>query len=222
MKKHIKAMIKKSKENPDTQITAFILEGFAEQGFEIVSKKDLKKTKKTIKRLHSQINELVHDNWQIQMRLYDQGLATINPENTNVYNSSRAEVNPITTQAETAGLRQGAEANEQESISAIMDSLDAHINHITKILDRAELTRIEFELNEMDRMLDEPNAGIEDTASAEAIQCYLKHLQAEPGTTPLQARLLALHEIAQTVPETGYDHYWIDVYEYLRTMQFTL
>lgn len=221
MKKHIKEIIRQAKLDGNAEITAMVMVHFRDQGFELVSKKDLKKTKKTIKRLHSQINELVNDNWQIQMRLYDQGLATINPENTNVFNSSRAEVNPITTQAETAGLRQGAEANEQESISAIMDSLDAHINHITKILDRAELTRIEFELNEMDRMLDEPNAGNEDTASAEAIQCYLKHLQAEPGTTPLQARLLALHEIAQTVPETGYDHYWIDVYEYLRTMQFT-
>ena len=222
MKKHIKAMIKKSKENPDTQITAFILEGFAEQGFEIVSKKDLKKNNKKIKWALKQINELVNDNWQIAMRSYEAGLATTDPENTNVAISSSNSVNPITTQAETAGLRQGAEANEQEAISAIMNSLDAHINHITKILDRAELTRIEFELNEMDAMLDEPNAGIEDTAYEEAIQCYLKHLLAKLGTTPLQARLLALHEIAQTVPETGYDHYWIDVYEYLRTMQFTL
>ena len=220
MKKHIKAMIKKSKENPDTQITAFILEGFAEQGFEIVSKKDLKKNNKKIKWALKQINELVNDNWQIAMRSYEAGLATTDPENTNVAISSSNSVNPITTQAETAGLRQGAEANEQEVISAIMDSLDAHINHITKILDRAELTRIQAELDEQDRLLDEPAEINEDPAQQEAISTYLR--QIAEGYSPFQARLVAMIEIQRKVEESEYEAYWIDTYNYLRTMQFTL
>ena len=225
MKKHIKAIIRQAKQDDDTTITAIVLEHFEKQGFEIVSKKDLKKTKKTIKNLHSQINELVDDNWQIQMKLYESGIATINPENTNVEAETPKAETLISTQARTAGARQGAEAIDVEldadaSITAIMDSLDDHIDKMTKTLDDANLTRIKFELDEQDALLDEPMDDIDDPALDEAVDLYIKYI--EMHHTPYQARMLALLEINEKIEESGYDTYWIDVYNYLKLLKFTM
>jgi hypothetical protein len=74
MKKHMKAMIRQAKQNDDTTITALVLTHFKDQGFEIVAKKDLKAMEKLNKLYKSQIADLVHDNWEIQMRLYEAGL----------------------------------------------------------------------------------------------------------------------------------------------------
>jgi hypothetical protein len=221
MKKHMKEIIRQAKQDDDTTITAIVLEHFRDQGFEIVSKKDLKKTKKTIKQLNSTINELVHDNWEIAMRLYESEIANIDQENTNVYISSKADVNPITTQAETAGLRQGADAKEMEmEIDVIINSLDNHINKMTKVIDDANLTRIKFELDEQEAMLDEPMDQIDDPAMDEAVNLYMYYI--EMDHTPYQARLMALLHVKEKIEDTGYEAYWIDVYNNLKLVKFTI
>ena len=220
MKKHIEEIIRQACEHSETKITEMVMVHFRDLGFELVKRKDLKKQEKTIKKLHSQINELVHGNWQIAMKLYESQLSTIDQENTNVAISSSNSINPITTQAETAGLRQGAEANEQEAISAIMNSLDNHINKMTKTLDDANLTRIKFELDEQEALLDEPMDQIDDPALDEAVDLYMYYI--EINHTPYQARLMALLHVKEKIEDSGYEAYWIDVYNYLKLVKFTM
>jgi hypothetical protein len=71
MKKYMKAIIRQAKQNDDTKSTAWVLTHFKDQGFELVLKKDLKAMEKLNKLYKSQIADLVHDNWEIQMRLYE-------------------------------------------------------------------------------------------------------------------------------------------------------
>jgi hypothetical protein len=219
MKKHIKEIIRQAKQDGNAEITAMVLEHFEKQGFELVSKKDLKKQEKTIKQLNSTINELVHDNWQIAMRLYEAGLHTNNPENTTIEAKTPETETLISTQAETAGLRQGAEAMEME-IDVIINSLDNHINKMTKVIDDANLTRIKFELDEQEAMLDEPMDQIDDPALDEAVNLYMYYI--EMGHTPYQARLMALLHVKEKIEDTGYEAYWIDVYNHLKLVKFTI
>ena len=212
-------MIRQAKQDDDTQITATVLAHFKDQGFEMVLKSDLKKQEKTIKKLHSQINELVHDNWEIAMRLYEAGLGAVDPENTAVEAQKFREETLNTTQAETAGVRRSAEAMEQE-IDAIMLHLDTHINRMTKVIDDANLTRIKFNLDEQDALLDEPMEVVEDPALDEAVDIYMYYI--EMGHVPYQARRIALLFIKEKVEESEYDHYWIDVYNHLREIKFTI
>ena len=71
MKKHIKQIIRQAKQDGNAEITAFVMAHFKKQGFELVLKKDLKAMEKLNKLYKSQITDLVHDNWEIQMRLYE-------------------------------------------------------------------------------------------------------------------------------------------------------
>lgn len=71
MKKHMKAIIRQAEKAGDSKITAWVLTHFKDQGFELVLKKDLKAMEKLNKLYKSQIADLVHDNWEIQMRLYE-------------------------------------------------------------------------------------------------------------------------------------------------------
>jgi len=225
MKKHINEVIRQAGEHSETKITEMVMTHFRDLGFELVKRKDLKKQEKTIKNLHSQINELVHDNWQIQMKLYESGLGTIGLENTNVEASKFGEETLISTQAVTEGARQGGEANDVEldadaSITAIMNSLDSHIDKMTKTLDDANYTRIKFELDEMEAILDEPDAGMEDPALDEAVDLYMYYI--EIGHVPYQARLMALLHVKEKIEDSGYEAYWIDVYNYLKLLKFTM
>jgi len=70
----MKAVIRLAKASDDTQITAAVLTHFKDQGFELVSKKDVKAMEKLNKLYKRQINDLVDVNWEIQMRLYEVGL----------------------------------------------------------------------------------------------------------------------------------------------------
>lgn len=216
----MKAVIRQAEKDGDAKITAWVLTHFKKQGFELVAKKDVKAMEKLNKLYKSQIADLVHDNWEIQMRLYEVELIAKDPENTNVEASKFGEETLISTQARTAGLRQGAEANEQEAISAIMKCLDNHIDEITKVLDRAELTRIKANLDEQDRLLDEPMDQIDDPALDEAVDLHMYYLQLH--RTPYLARLTALLFVKQKVEDSGYDHYWIDVYNYLKLLKYTM
>jgi len=225
MKKHINEVIRQAGEHSETKITEMVMTHFRDLGFELVKRKDLKKQEKTIKNLHSQINELVHDNWQIQMKLYESGLGTIGLENTNVEASKFGEETLISTQAVTEGARQGGEANDVEldadaSITAIMNSLDSHIDKMTKTLDDANYTRIKFELDEMEAILDEPDAGMEDPALDEAVDLYMYYI--EIGHVPYQARLMALLHVKEKIEDSGYEAYWIDVYNYLKLLKFAM
>jgi hypothetical protein len=71
MKTHIKQIIRQAKQDGNAEITAFVMAHFKDQGFELVAKKDLKAMEKLNKLYKSQIADLVHDNWEIQMRLYE-------------------------------------------------------------------------------------------------------------------------------------------------------
>ena len=91
---------------------------------------------------------------------------------------------------------------------------------MTKTLDDANLTRIKFELDEQDRLLDEPMDQIDDPALDEAVDLYMYYLQLHH--TPYQARLMALLTVKEKVEGTGYDSYYIDVYNHLKLLKFTM
>ena len=216
MKKHIKEIIRQAGEQQETKITEIVMIHFRDLGFELVKTKDLKKQKKKVRNQNAIITELIHENYAMSKALINAGIATVDAQ-------IPESANPISTQAATAGARQGAEAidaelNADASITAIMDSLDAHINKMTKTLDDANLTRIKAELDEQDAMLDEPNGGIEDPAINEAVDLYMYYNAWYH--TPYQARSAALKYVKEKVEDSGFDAYWIDVYNHLKTLQF--
>lgn len=210
MKKHINEIIRQSSEHSETKITAMVMIHFRDLGFELVKMKDLKKQKKKTRNQNAIINELIHENYAMSKALINAGIATVDaliPESANT----------ISTQARTAGARQGAEANDAE-LDAIINSLDAHIDKMTDVLNAAELTRIKYELDEQDRMLDEPIKEQQDPAHEEATRVYQQ--QIAEGYSPYQARLVAMLNVKLEVENSGFDAYWIDVYNHLKTLQY--
>jgi hypothetical protein len=71
MKKYIKRVIETAEELGYNQAFKASVEHLKSQGFELVLKKDLKAQEKLNKLYKSQIADLVHDNWEIQMQLYE-------------------------------------------------------------------------------------------------------------------------------------------------------
>lgn len=218
MKKHITEIIRQAGEQQETKITEMVMIHFRDLGFELVKTKDLKKQKKKVRNQNAIINELIHENYAMSKALINAGFATVDAQIPD-------SANTISTQAATAGARQGAEAMDAElnadaSITAIMDSLDAHINKMTKTLDDANLTRIRYELDEQDAMLDEPIEEQQDPTLAEAVDLYLYYI--EMHHTPYQARSAALLNIKEKVEDSGFDAYWIDVYNHLKLLKFTI
>ena len=216
MKKHIAEIIRQAGEQQETKITEIIMIHFRDLGFELVKTKDVKKQKKKVKRQNAIITELIHENYAMSKALINAGIATVDAQIPD-------SANPISTQAATAGARQGVEAMDAEqdanaSITAIMDSLDAHINKMTKTLDDANYTRIKAELDEQDRLLDEPMEEQQDPAMDEAVDLY-SYYNAWYHT-PYQARSAALKYVKEKVEDSGFDAYWIDVYNHLKTLQF--
>jgi hypothetical protein len=218
MKKHIAEVIRQAGEHSETKITEIVMMHFKDLGFELVKRKDLKKQEKTIKKLHLQIHNLVSDNWEIAMQLYEARLHTNNPANTTIEATNPDNESLISTQAVTEGARRGVEANNVD-IEAIMNSLDSHINKMTKTLDDANLTRIKFELDEQEALLDEPDEAMEDPALTEATRVYQQ--QIAEGYSPYQARIVAMRNVKLEVENSGYEAYWIDVYNHLRASNFT-
>ena len=210
MKKHIKEIIRQAKQDGNAEITAMVMVHFRDQGFELVSKKDLKKQKKKVRNQNAIIDELIHENYAMSKALINAGIATVDAQIPD-------SANPISTQAATAGARQGAEANDAE-LDAIINSLDAHINKMTKTLDDANYTRIKFELDEQDRLLDEPIEEQQDPAMDEAVDLYMYYNAWYH--TPYQARSAALKYVKEKVEDSGFDAYWIDVYNHLKALQF--
>ena len=206
MKKHIEEVIRQAGEHSETKITEMVMSHFKDLGFELVKNKDLKKLEKKVKNQNRIIDELIHENYAMSKALINAGIATVDaliPDSAN----------PISTQARTAGARQGAEAMDVE-LDAIINSLDSHIDRMTEVLNAAELTRIKFELDEQEALLDEPMETTQDPAINEAIRVY--QLQLDEGYSPYQARIVALLNIKHEVEQSGYDSYWIDVYNHLR------
>ena len=210
MKKHIQEIIRQAKQDGNAEITAMVMVHFRDQGFELVSKKDLKKQKKKVRNQNAIIDELIHENYAMSKALINAGIATVDAQIPD-------SANPISTQAATAGARQGAEANDAE-LDAIINSLDAHINKMTKTLDDANYTRIKFELDEQDRLLDEPIEEQQDPAMDEAVDLYMYYNAWYH--TPYQARSAALKYVKEKVEDSGFDAYWIDVYNHLKALQF--
>jgi hypothetical protein len=212
MKKHINEVIRQAGEHSETKITEMVMIHFRDLGFELVKTKHLKKQAKKQRNQNRIIDELIHENYAMSKALINAGIATVDaliPDTAN----------PISTQARTAGARQGAEAIDAE-LDAIINSLDSHINAMTKTLDDANLTRIKFELDEQERLLDEPMETTQDPAMDEAVDLYMYYLQLHH--TPYQARLMALLTVKEKVEGTGYDSYYIDVYNHLKLLKFTM
>lgn len=169
MKKHINEIIRQSDLDHKTKMITMVMTHFKQLGFELVKADDLKKLEKKLTNTEQQINELVDDNWQIAMKLYEAEQALgpeccMHMENTNIEAANSNTANSISTQAKTAGLRKGAEANDVE-LDAIINSLDSHIDRMTEVLQAAdlaaELTRIKFELDVQDVLLDEQDSTTE-------------------------------------------------------------
>ncbi len=211
MKKHINEVIRQAGEHSETKITEMVMIHFRDLGFELVKTKHLKKQAKKQRNQNRIIDELIHENYAMSKALINAGIATVDaliPDSAN----------PISTQARTAGARQGAEAMDAE-LDAIINSLDSHINAMTKTLDDANLTRIKSELDELDRLLDEPMDDVEDPALDEATRVYQQ--QIAEGYSPYQARIVAMLNVKLEVENSGYEAYWIDVYNHLRASNFT-
>lgn len=216
MKKHMKTIIRQAKTFGESEITAMVMTNFKKQGFELVMKKDIKKAKRTIEEQQSTINELIRDNWEITSRLHKMKYNTNSGENTSIEASNLRDINSISIQAKTEGLRRDAGAETNRTIDEIINSLDLQIDQMTNILDDANATRIKRELDEQDALLNEPETLdlLIDPVQQKACELYLKYLAVLPA---LQARDAAIQEVKFAEENT---EYWNRVLEYLQTMTF--